>query len=293
MGKKNLAKQLQRSKQMAEFDIDVYTRIPKLDNEDWLPLNRELYPQIKPYYWISSKGRVYSTKTNSILSTRHLDPLKHVSPYFKVTLQISIMDFAFSQTFPIHRLMLSTFNPVNGMEELLVNHKDGNKLNDDLSNLEWCTPRENSMHALNHGLYTPIYGEDHCCAKINEGTAKEIIRLLLERRYNQHEIAEKLGTSQSIVSSIATKKAWKHLTRDIDFSSLKYKLPTKFTYPELLKCCEYFEKNEKPENMSVRRHCMNAIVYAGSDKLDEGCINSIRSLYKRERYNYLSKDFHF
>lgn len=293
MGKKKLSRQLKSIKRFANFDIDIFKQIPKLEDEDWLPINRELYPQIKPYYWISSKGRVYSIKTSTILKTRHLDPTKHSSPYYKVALQVSMMNVSFSQTFPIHRLMLSTFNPVDGMDKLLVNHKDGNKLNDELSNLEWCTASENTIHALNIGLYKPVYGEDHVCATITEETAKRIIELLLERKYTQGQIADMLGTTKSIVSSIASKTSWKHLSQNVDFSSLKHKLPTKFTYSELLKCCEYFDKNKKPDNKSIRQHCIDAIKYANSTNFSEGCINSIRALYTKERYTYLSENFHF
>jgi len=45
-----------------------------------------------------------------------------------------------------------TFNPVDNSEQLEVNHKDGNKLNNRLDNLEWCTSSENKIHALTTGL---------------------------------------------------------------------------------------------------------------------------------------------
>ena len=43
----------------------------------------------------------------------------------------------------VHRLVLSTFNPVAGMENIEVNHKDEDKSNNMLNNLEWATSKEN------------------------------------------------------------------------------------------------------------------------------------------------------
>lgn len=52
-----------------------------------------------------------------------------------------------------HRLMLNAW--VGEQPNLVVNHIDGNKQNNALSNLEWCTVAENNAHAIQMGLYNP------------------------------------------------------------------------------------------------------------------------------------------
>lgn len=54
----------------------------------------------------------------------------------------------------IHRLVAEAFL---GESKLVVNHKDGNKLNNRLDNLEYVTRSQNILHALDNGLFTPNY----------------------------------------------------------------------------------------------------------------------------------------
>lgn len=63
----------------------------------------------------------------------------------------------------LHRILMVTFNYREDHEQLDVNHKDGNKANPDLSNLEWTTRSENCLHAYESGLRkdnTPILVKD-------------------------------------------------------------------------------------------------------------------------------------
>lgn len=125
----------------------VEASIPKLDGERWVRVNRDAYPLLKPVYWVSSKGRVYNDSTQHMMKIRHLDPKKHSSPYSKVNLQIELAGRSYGKACMVHRMMMTSFYPRKNMNKLTVNHIDGNKLNNDLSNLEWVLYRKTlNMH---------------------------------------------------------------------------------------------------------------------------------------------------
>jgi len=60
----------------------------------------------------------------------------------------------------LHRLLAEYFIP-NPLNLPHVNHKDGNKLNCALDNLEWVTAQENTIHAYKHGLINHVCGKNH------------------------------------------------------------------------------------------------------------------------------------
>jgi hypothetical protein len=75
------------------------------------------------------------------------------------------------KSFFVHRLVMETFNPTND-KTLQINHKDGNKLNNNIDNLEWCTCKENINHAYKLGLC--LTGENATNAKLTNLDAQNI-----------------------------------------------------------------------------------------------------------------------
>lgn len=166
--------------------------------------------KLKYQYFLTRDGKVYSKATKKFLTT-HLDK----DGYEKVRL---VCNDNKRHTFSVHRLMMENFNPRENMNELQVNHIDGNKLNNKIENLEWCTCLENIRHAAQHGLRAKQYGEHNPMSKVTETQVKEVIQLLLTKKYSGAEIDRMYGFCKDFSNSIKRKEAWTYLTKDIDFN---------------------------------------------------------------------------
>ena len=96
------------------------------------------------------------------------------------------------KSYPLHRVIALTFipNPENKPE---VNHIDGNKQNNAVSNLEWATRKENAQHAAKHGLLRPRKRKLPLISK-------NFRRLREQAGLSQKQLADLLGIDQSAVS---------------------------------------------------------------------------------------------
>ena len=89
-------------------------------------------------YLVSNKGELYKKITPSSLR----------GGYLSYTVNNP------TKSYKIHQLVAKTFIPNNDENKIIVNHKDGNKLNNNVNNLEWVTASENVQHAIDNGLIT-------------------------------------------------------------------------------------------------------------------------------------------
>jgi transposase len=109
----------------------------------------------------------------------------------------------------VHRLVAFAFVK-NGHNKPYVNHKDGNKLNNKCSNLEWVSSKENSRHAVDNGLIDYSKGESHYLSKLTDKKVIEI-HLLLQEGLSCRKIAKIYNISKEIISRINRGVAWKHV----------------------------------------------------------------------------------
>ena len=98
-----------------------------------------------------------------------------------------------------HRLILSTFAPIENMEQYDVNHKNGNKLDNRLDNLEWSTRSENVKHSYRHGLQNKVTNPHGTFRVLSEDDIQKILELHSEGLLDG-EISELIGCSRELVS---------------------------------------------------------------------------------------------
>lgn len=103
----------------------------------------------------------------------------------------------------VHRLVASAFLDKN-KDKIHVNHIDGNKSNNHVSNLEWCTPSENTSHGYDSGLIKK--GEKASWSKLTES---DVIEIRKSTGLSQRKLGEIYGVSQAAIYFILKEKCWK------------------------------------------------------------------------------------
>ena len=103
----------------------------------------------------------------------------------------------------VHRLVAEKYIP-NPENKPQVNHKDGNKLNNSVDNLEWVTNMENRQHAVKNLLH--LSGEKCPWSKL-DWEKVDFIRSHTE--YTQKQLAEMFGVSLYAVREVRQGKSWK------------------------------------------------------------------------------------
>jgi len=178
-----------------------------------------------PGYGVTEDGRVWSCKRGEwveLIPSRNWS--SRCSGYFKVKLYRGQLGYQLK----VHHLVAEAFlgpRPNN----LVVNHKDGNKVNNRVENLEYVTYAENSRHAYATGLNVPRPGlkgplnpnwrprqpngpgEQSPQHKLTTADVLEMRRLHGEGNTSTRALASMFGVSQPTVCRVVKRIKWRHV----------------------------------------------------------------------------------
>jgi hypothetical protein len=150
-------------------------------------------------YRISENGDVYSCKNKKFLkSCVDRYGYKNVDIYIERKRKTCYVHRLVAMTFIENPLMLDT-----------VNHKDGDKLNNHVTNLEWLSKADNTRHAFNNNLVS--LGSNRKNSKLNENDVIEIRKLILQGNLSFKKIGEKYNVYPSTIHEIKTGKNWRRV----------------------------------------------------------------------------------
>jgi len=169
---------------------------------------KEVYKTIKgfPGYKISNLGTIVHVRTGNQVKGS-VGQIKGKSAYIVITL------YAYpgskEKKIRLHRLLAEHFIP-NPNDLSCVNHKDGNKLNNALDNLEWTTYSKNNKHAYKTGLKKPVSmsGEKNGMAKLTMKHARIIRIEYATVRISQRALAKRYEVHHKVINLIVNNKSY-------------------------------------------------------------------------------------
>lgn len=148
-----------------------------------------------PDYTASIDGRIWSKKSKKYMKTFISHSGYRIATLYKTGIGMKKVS--------LHRLLAKVFIP-NPENKIWINHKDGNKLNNSLENLEWCTPSENNKHAYDSGLNIAKKGEAHYSSKLTNRQREEILKLYGVE--SQKQISKQYGVSTTTIHELFKSK---------------------------------------------------------------------------------------
>ncbi len=150
----------------------------------------EYWKDITTYlnYEVSTYGRIRNKATGRVLMPQTMS---------KGYLGVRLYDSGNGKTYKIHRLVALAFISGN-FDGAQVNHKDGNKSNNNIDNLEWLSNKDNHEHAITTGLWSPTF-------KIGEDKREAALEML-SSGLSTRAVASKLGVGKSWVHKLTRRK---------------------------------------------------------------------------------------
>ncbi len=192
-----------RAKQVAKYQAENPGKFAALPGETFVDL-----PGLEGEYQVSNMGRIKSLKTKRGLI---LKPKRNWAGYEVICLCKDNV----KKNYSVHSLVLIAFVS-NRPQGYIANHKDGNKANNHLSNLEWITQAENVSHShvvLGNPYGSPPVrcGEKHHCAKLTKEKVVKIRELYATGEYPSRRLGAMFGVSKVNIMNIVNNKVWRDI----------------------------------------------------------------------------------
>lgn len=160
----------------------------------------EIWVSVKGYdglYQVSNLGRIRR------IHGKVLSPKPGKLGYKIVALHMN----GYAKKYLVHRLVAEAFIP-NTDNKPYVNHIDGDKSNNVVTNLEWVTPSENSKHSYATKLREPIRGERNSQSKLTDEEVDWIRKNVIkkDKRFGCKALAKRFGVTEPHISCIVNGK---------------------------------------------------------------------------------------
>jgi len=180
-----------------------------------MDIQEEIWKEIEGYngvYFVSNTGKVKSVDHycegrigNGKQTGRVLKLSKCHKGYLRVSLSLNKKRFSTGA----HRLVAIAFIP-NPKNKPQVNHINGIKTDNRVENLEWCTNKENQIHAVKNNLNNPNFGENNHNSKL---TNKQVlnIRNLHKIGFTGKDLAKDHNISEAAMSKILRNETYTNI----------------------------------------------------------------------------------
>ena len=170
-----------------------------------IPFNRFYYKGKHPTrYFASKNGQVYSEISNVIMK-----PTTNKGGYYVLGLRFK--NNGKPKYIQVHQIIATTY--LGYKKGFVVDHKDGNKKNIDISNLEWVTSSINTKRAYKNGLHHKYFGDNNSNVIYSDEKIHQVCSYL-EIGKPINEISKETGVSISTIHSIVSGKSRSNISKE-------------------------------------------------------------------------------